>query len=88
MPDEVTGRPGFGGGSLLPPPNNAGAICRAAPTRATRPAMPRGARARSRRWLIICGIVVAALLAGASVALAATPAPARNPGHAAVYPSG
>jgi hypothetical protein len=57
-------------------------ICRAAPTR---PAAPGGAAGPSRRWLIvIAGAVTAALLAGASVALAATSAGA---GPAAPVPA-
>ena len=44
-------------------------ICRAAPTRV---AGPGGAAGVSRRWLIVIVTVIAALLAGAAVALAAT----------------
>lgn len=78
MPDEVPARRGRGGGTDAPRPNTTGPICRAAPTRLA--VRPRGAR--SRRWLIIGAIVVAALLAGASVALAATSSGRAHPGHA------
>jgi hypothetical protein len=48
-----------------------GPIGRAAPTR---PAGPGAAAGRSRRWLlVVAGGITAALLAGASVALASTP---------------
>jgi hypothetical protein len=85
MPDEVPGSTGptsTGPGSAAGLPGHpalVGPICRAAPTRL---AVSDSDHARSRRWLVIGSIVVAALLAGASVALAeagSTPAP---PAHA------
>jgi hypothetical protein len=57
-----------------------GPIWRAAPTRLAAPGSGRG---RSRRWLIAGGIAVAALLAGASLALAATGSGPPTPVHAA-----
>jgi hypothetical protein len=50
--------------------DNHGPICRAAPTR---PAFRGAAQGRKRRWAaVIAGAAATALLAGASVALAAT----------------
>jgi hypothetical protein len=55
-------------------------LWRAAPTP---PARPGRSRAGSRRWLIACGAAVAALLAGAAVALTTAAGPrAAEPGHA------
>jgi hypothetical protein len=82
MPDEITGRACHR--SLLQWDLSAGPICRAAPTR-----LAGSGRARSRRWLLIGGIVVAGLLGGASAALAVTGAspPAVHVGQAAVHDS-
>ena len=56
-----------------------GPICRAAPTRFA----PPGARpARSRRWLIVGAIAVAALLGGASAALTSGDTSPAHPAHA------
>jgi hypothetical protein len=79
MPDEVTSRtvPGAGPRRLSA---MTGPIWRAAPTRL---AAPGSGRSRSRRWLIAGGIAVAALLAGASLALAATGSGPPTPVHAA-----
>ena len=86
MPDEVpssadppgppVGPPGPPSG---PPGSPAGPICPAAPTRLAGP--DRG-HAQSRRWLIVGSIVVAGLLAGASVALAGTDSTPAAPVHA------
>jgi hypothetical protein len=69
MPDVAPGSSRSGGRVEPPLPGLTGPICRAAPTRLVAPDTGPG---RSRRWLIVGSIVVAALLAGASVALAAT----------------
>src|ERR1017187_8321829 len=80
MPDDVTGSAAFReedqqSRAVLDSP-----LWRAAPTRL---AAPGGAVARSRRWLIVGGIVVAGLLAGASVALTSTESgPPPAPVHA------
>jgi hypothetical protein len=61
-----------------------GPICRAAPTRIA----PRGrGAARSRRWLIVGAIAVAALLGGASAALASADTSPTHPVHAAARPN-
>jgi hypothetical protein len=60
-----------------------GPICRAAPTRLAPPAP---GSARSRRWLIACGIAVAALLAGASAALTSGGTSPAHPAHAVARP--
>jgi hypothetical protein len=80
VPDEVTGRTVSGEQGQAGCPAMTGPIWRAAPTRLTAPGSGRG---RSRRWLIAGGIAVAALLAGASVALAATGSGPSTPVHAA-----
>jgi hypothetical protein len=69
MPDVAPGSSRPGGRGESPLPGLTGPICRAAPTRFVAPDTGPG---RSRRWLIVGSIVVAALLAGASLALAAT----------------
>jgi hypothetical protein len=61
-----------------------GPICRAAPTRL---APPGGEHARSRRWLIVGAIAVAALLGGASAALTAADTSPTHPAHAAARPN-
>jgi hypothetical protein len=80
MPDEVTGSAGSGEEDGLARSGKSSPIWRAAPTRLSAPGR---APARSRRWLIIGGIVVAALLAGASAALAGTGSKPSAPAHAA-----
>lgn len=61
-----------------------GPICRAAPTRLA----PRGgATSRSRRWLIVGAIAVAALLGGASAALTSGGTSPTRPAHAVARPS-
>jgi hypothetical protein len=79
MFDDVTGSAAFGeegqpSRAALDTP-----LWRAAPTWL---AAPGGPVARSRRWLIVGGIVVAGLLAGASVALASTESGPPAPVHA------
>jgi hypothetical protein len=61
-----------------------GPICRAAPTRL---APPGGGHARSRRWLIVGAIAVAALLGGASAALTAADTGPTHPAHAVARPN-
>jgi len=61
-----------------------GPICRAAPTAL---AHPDGGSARSRRWLIISGIAVAALLGGASAALASGGTSPVHAAHAVARPA-
>jgi hypothetical protein len=70
-----------GGQHPLGAPAVPGPLWRAAPTRLAAPGFAHG---RSRRWLIVVGgVVVAGLLAGASVALAATGSGPPTPVHAA-----
>jgi hypothetical protein len=74
MPDEVPGGTGSGVGDDPPLPAITGPIWRAAPT----PLATAGWKtARARRWLIVVAIVVAVLLAGASLALTQS-GPARS----------
>ena len=61
-----------------------GPICRAAPT-GFAPTSHRSAR--SRRWLIACGVVVAALLGGASAALTSGGTTPAHPAHAVARPA-
>lgn len=60
-----------------------GPICRAAPTALAHPA---GVPARSRRWIIISAIAVAALLGGASAALTSGGTSPVHPAHAVARP--
>jgi hypothetical protein len=80
VPDEVTSRTVSGEPGQAGSPAMTGPLWRAAPTRL---AVPGIRAARSRRWLIVGGVAVAALLAGASVALAATGSGPPTPVHAA-----
>jgi hypothetical protein len=71
---------GLSGAAGIPGyPAMVGPICRAAPTRLAAPDLH---HARSRRWLIVGSIVVAGLLAGASVALAEDGSAPAAPPHA------
>jgi hypothetical protein len=79
MPDEVAGSAAFREEEQLSQAAAAAPFWRAAPTRL---ATPGGPVARSRRWLIVGGVAVAGLLAGASVALASTAAGPPVPVHA------
>jgi hypothetical protein len=67
MPEKATSSAAAGREAGLARPDLVGPSWRAAPTR-----LAASGHAWSRRWLIVVAIVVAGLLAGASVALAAT----------------
>jgi hypothetical protein len=79
MPDEVTDGAESEDWRDGPRLIMTGPICRAAPTRIAHP----GRRsARSRRWLIVGAIAVAALLGGASAALTSGGTSPAHPAHA------
>jgi len=83
MPAELTDDAESGDARDKPRLIMTGPICRAAPTA---PAHPAGVSARSRRWLIISGIAVAALLGGASAALTSGGTTPVHPAHAVARP--
>jgi hypothetical protein len=83
MPAEVTDDAESGDSRDQPRLIMTGPICRAAPTA---PAHPDGGSARSRRWLIVSAIAVAALLGGASAALTSGGTSPAHPGHAVARP--
>lgn len=76
MPDEVTDGAESEGWCDRPRLIMTGPICRAAPTRIAPPG------GRSRRWLIVGAIAVAALLGGASAALTSGGTSPAHPAHA------
>lgn len=83
MPVEVTDSAGSDDSRDQPRLIMTGPICRAAPTAL---AHPGGRSARSRWWLIVSGIAVAALLGGASAALTSGNTSPAHPAHAVARP--